>query len=192
MPQPWKEFLCRKTWISKASSSSRKRKDYQHLQRFELRHNRVLLRTCIYIFITACIIATTSTFVIIMMKANTKGLWICSSIYNTLFLQNYNDYTEMEGKTAPWNKVPSFKLHQFLSSDSEAYPKNQDVLIRHGNIKSTYLLKLQTRKPNKVFSNFYHVIQYKIAWTSTNRLYLNWSLHSLYLHTYLKFISISL
>lgn len=192
MPQPWEEFLCRKTWNSKASSSSRKTKDYQPLQRFELRHNGVLFRTCIYIFITACIIATTSTFVIIMMKANTKGLWICSSIYNTLFLQNDNDYTEMEGKTSLWSKVPAFKLHRFLSSDSGTYPKNQDALIRQGSVKSTYLLKLQTQKPNKVLSNFYHVTQYKIAWTSTNRLYLNWSLCPLYPHMYLKFISISL
>lgn len=45
-------------------------------------------------------------------------------------------------------KVPAFKLHQSLGSDSETHPKTQDVLIRHENIKSTYLLKLQTQKPN--------------------------------------------
>lgn len=69
-------------------------------------------------------------------------------------------------------EVPAFKLHQSLGSDSVTNPKKQDILIRHENIKSTYLPELHTREPSKVLSNFCHVIQYKIAWTSINRLYL--------------------
>lgn len=70
--------------------------------------------------------------------------------------------------------VTAFKLHQALGSVSVTNPKkkNQAILIRRENIKTTYLLELHTQEPSKALSNFYHVIQYKIAWTNINRLYL--------------------
>lgn len=84
--------------------------------------------------------------------------------------------------------VTAFKLHQSLGSVSVTNPKKnpQDILIRCENIKTTYLPELHTQEPSKALSNFYHVIQYKIARTSINRLYLIWSLQALYLHAVFK------